>query len=479
MICVTVYFIGYGFELSSTSLKAMLFWSKIQYLGIPFIPVFHLILSIRYTGKGSQLKSVLLFGFFVIPVITVILHYTSSLHNLFYINPRIEKAGVNLVLAFDRGIWYMVQAVYANILLILGIIYYAVYLIRASVYNRRQTIFMLLGAVISWVVLILYLTEISPENIDIMPFALAVSGIVYALGIARYKFFNILPVAREFVFESVPDGIIVFDQENRVIDINSAAKKLFPGIPANVIGSSIDILRINNQALLDFITDVSNTSEYIDMPMQRDDDKFWVRVIKSQLKSSELVLGKIFRIIDITEEKLLLLNLQEQASFDDLTKIFNRRRFLSLARQELSRSHRYRHAFSFILFDLDYFKDLNDNYGHTAGDTALIHCTQKIRESLRDTDIFGRYGGEEFAIVLPETSLSRAAEIAERIRSILETSVFDYNENKIRITASFGVTGAENVDNSNLDPLIETADQALYLAKNSGRNQVKVVPSHD
>jgi len=125
------------------------------------------------------------------------------------------------------------------------------------------------------------------------------------------------------------------------------------------------------------------------------------------------------------------------------------------------------------MFDIDFFKKVNDNYGHQAGDEVLKYIVAKSKSCIRDTEIIARYGGEEFMILLPNTKIDNAIVLAERIRSQLEMGYCEYNNSKINVTASFGVTGLEIYSAGlSVDTLIKAADKALYSAKSSGRNKV-------
>ncbi|MDH5601204.1 MAG: GGDEF domain-containing protein, partial [Gammaproteobacteria bacterium] len=159
--------------------------------------------------------------------------------------------------------------------------------------------------------------------------------------------------------------------------------------------------------------------------------------------------------------------LEKLATIDDLTQIYNRRKIYEFAGYEVNRSIRYKHPLSVIMIDIDYFKKINDNYGHDVGDKILQQLCDSISEIIRKTDIFGRIGGEEFMLILPETPLTAACDFAERIRTTIEQKDFDIVKN---VTISLGVT--QCVEEDNILPLFKRADIALYTAKNDGRNRV-------
>ena len=167
--------------------------------------------------------------------------------------------------------------------------------------------------------------------------------------------------------------------------------------------------------------------------------------------------------------------LERQAYSDYLTGLKNRRSFIEQAEIELYRSIRYGRKFSLIMFDIDHFKRINDTFGHSVGDLVLQEIAKICKSILREMDIVGRIGGEEFAILLPETDISEATRIAERLRITMSKSevLIPFNK-KTKFTASFGVVFANNISVLSIDELLNQADKALYKAKKNGRNNVVI-----
>jgi diguanylate cyclase (GGDEF)-like protein len=172
-----------------------------------------------------------------------------------------------------------------------------------------------------------------------------------------------------------------------------------------------------------------------------------------------------------TQLKKTLIELEKISRIDGLTQIYNRRHWQESLEQEYAKARRHDKKLSLIMLDLDYFKLLNDNHGHQCGDLVLIEVSTLISSLLRVEDIFGRYGGEEFAIILPEIELSGAIELAYRICNSIATIALTYNEQVINVTASLGVAQL-STEESNYEELITQSDNALYQAKALGRNQV-------
>ncbi len=175
---------------------------------------------------------------------------------------------------------------------------------------------------------------------------------------------------------------------------------------------------------------------------------------------------------DVTEITAYQQKLHDMNIKDGLTGAFNRRHFEEKLTDELDRHQRYKRKLSLIMLDIDFFKKVNDNYGHQAGDYLLIKLTSLIVDRIRSTDIFARYGGEEFCCILPETNIESAYKVAEDIRKIIEDYPFKFEDQEISITVSQGLSSlVDGIDSP--EHLIKKADIALYKAKETGRNKVE------
>ncbi len=176
-------------------------------------------------------------------------------------------------------------------------------------------------------------------------------------------------------------------------------------------------------------------------------------------------------IRDITERKQVEKKLERLAAVDDLTGLWNRRYFIHALENEIERVKRYGQCFTILTMDIDHFKLVNDTHGHAAGDAVLQHMAAILKDGLRQTDMPGRVGGEEFSILLPNTGLEDAASLAERLRMTIEKTPAVYADKALYVTVSIGLADYHR-DSVSLDELVLQADKALYKAKESGRNQV-------
>ena len=163
--------------------------------------------------------------------------------------------------------------------------------------------------------------------------------------------------------------------------------------------------------------------------------------------------------------------IKQVSDTDELTGTYNMRAFSSMLQRSFRQSVRYGHAMSIVMVDSDNLKQINDTYGHEAGNRLLQHLVRCIREQLRGSDVMARFGGDEFIVLLPETNNKGAMEMAERIRKSIEVSRFDVRGGDTNTTASLGVSSYPE-DGGNLDVILDKADKAMYRAKQLGRNRV-------
>jgi diguanylate cyclase (GGDEF)-like protein len=185
-------------------------------------------------------------------------------------------------------------------------------------------------------------------------------------------------------------------------------------------------------------------------------------------------------IYDVTDVAISRIELEEAnqelkrlSQTDRLTNLNNRGYWEECLYKEFQRQRRSNKVSSLLIFDIDHFKKVNDTYGHAGGDEAILHLAKILKRNLRETDIAGRYGGEEFAVILPDTKAEDGMIFAERLRKMVEASIVKYNDFEFQFTISLGIAEYSDAVESHQN-WIEVADSALYEAKTGGRNQVKI-----
>ena len=274
--------------------------------------------------------------------------------------------------------------------------------------------------------------------------------------------------------------IIVLDEKRNIIFMNNKALEYF-----NI--SSIQEFYEKHSCINDFIL----KSEYF--YDEKIKDETWIDKIKIldekqkvisllnikdmsssffivEIKDSEVSSNTIIEFIEITDILAENKKLSKKAFFDNLTRIYNRTYFNQEIKKEVYEAKRYNKAFSLIFFDIDHFKTINDKYGHQIGDEVLKSLVQVIQKEIRESDTFARWGGEEFVLILNDTKLKSAIEVAEKLRKSIENFKFT---NNIKVTCSFGV--AEYDKKYDSKALLKNADNAMYKAKENGRNRTEYI----
>lgn len=237
LLAVAEWSLGYAFELGTAFLPAKILWAKVQYLGIVSVPVAWLAFTLQYTGRDHWLTRRNLILLALTPLVTLLLVWTNEVHGLIWSGVALGGTDLGAVLALTYGPWFWIHAAYSYLLLLSGTLLLVGALIDSSHLYRGQTGVLLIGAILPWLANVLYLTGLSPlPHLDLTPFAFTASGVVLAWGLLYYRLLDIVPVARDAVVESLLDGVIALDTQNRIVDLNAAAQRLIGMTASEVIG---------------------------------------------------------------------------------------------------------------------------------------------------------------------------------------------------------------------------------------------------
>jgi diguanylate cyclase (GGDEF)-like protein/PAS domain S-box-containing protein len=276
------------------------------------------------------------------------------------------------------------------------------------------------------------------------------------------------------ILDSSPFPIIVSAQDdasvlycNRLasVQFGSSAKEL-QGRPAlHFFVNTADLARV-----MDTLAKVGAVDDFEAQLTDATGRKFYALVSATPIEY-EGRLATFLSFADITRHKEIETELMVLATTDPLTGVLNRRAFGEQGDREISRARRYDIPLSVLMLDVDHFKRINDTFGHMAGDQVLRLMAEVMRKTLRETDLIGRIGGEEFAAILTETPIEGALDTSERLRKSIESKPLETEDGVVVYTASIGVTEYRTTDKS-LEQTLKRADAALYKAKASGRNRV-------
>jgi diguanylate cyclase (GGDEF)-like protein len=630
------FFVGFESAIQNPEIKILM--AKLSYVGVFNCLPFVLLFVIYYFGNNIKVKSWQIILLWTLPVIIILLAATNELHHLIWSGMITPPDTIYNTLVYLRGPLYWIEVAYNYaVVLTMSVLLFIKFIKSRFTLYRTQALIVFLSIIPPLIANFLYILRIPAiRYLDLTPFGMFLTGVLLFLGLSKFKLLEIAPVARDILFESLPDGILIMDDDRNLVDINEAGRKylqypsenwmgvsldkgvvILPGL-VNKLGSKkaflyestygdlqtievdgrlvankengfsgwmitirdvsfrkeIEKAEIERRQFAEALRDVSlainsslNLTEVLEQILSSVFEHFPcnmanIALIEDGVARVEVFHGYIspeeqewvrtaaFRVEDVSNLKLMrdsgkpmfiadtrvveyftnpnvfsymgapikvknnvigFLNLDsdkvnsfqsdeecerlkafadlagiaidnarlyqkmaENAIIDSLTGINNRRNLLHIAEKEFERSRRYNTPISIIMLDIDNFKLINDTNGHQAGDVVLNNVGKTLSMFIRKIDTAGRYGGDEFCIVLPETNLEDARAAAVRLLDEFHKVKVPKVKNIDQLQASLGVA-CKSEDITTLEDLLANADQALYQAKNHGRNRVETL----
>ena len=467
MLASAIYAFGYGLELAAPSLEYMKRMLQLQYLGIPFLSLTWLGMAWAYLTPGGLERRYL--AMLMVPcLVTLIVFQTNDAHRLFYTSlALVRKEGVSIAVS-GKGPLYWLHIAYLNLCIATGILLFVRAWRQSMRIYRSQALCVLLGSLLPWAFHLLYLAGLSPLGMDLGPFGLAASGVLFAIASFQRGVFDILPVARDLVFDGISEGVIVLDDQGRVSDFNRAAARYVVGLTERGVGKSLSEIP-GAKAIADKLSQQREDQTLeggsgVEVCLTRDalERTYEVRM-SAMYDRSGAIQCKALVLLDISEKKQLLEQLQRQAQTDPLTGLLNRRQMDAEACRLMQLAKRNGRPLSLGIIDVDHFKTINDAQGHAAGDQVLQRLALLLLSRLRASDIVGRIGGDEFVVVLPDTRAADAGALMQALKERLVT------EDAVTLSIGIAELSAEHAD---LKSLLASADRCLYEAKQAGRDRV-------
>lgn len=467
IISLFIYSTFYALELIAPNIEYMKIYTSIEYIGILLIPVFWIIMAISYTNKEKIIYNKFYISIFFIPICLWIINFTNEYHHLFYKSYSYSIIYYLHIADIIPGVFYYITMLYVNVCFFIGNILYIHNFFRENNLYKKRSFIMMITSLIPWVGYWVYMLDGMPVKIDIVPISLAILCLFHAYALFNSDIFGTISLARRIIFNDITDAIIVLDKYNTLIEINKKAEQIFNLKNNLIIGKDCNDIFKDHSQLLNSINE--NKIENFHMEVEIMGKVYYFQGKIDLLKSNKNE-GKIIILIDNTEQIALNKKLSHYATIDSLTQVYNKSYFYELSESKLKECNKLNRPVSLIIFDLDKFKHINDKYGHLAGDIVLKKTLETCKAVLSQEHYLGRYGGEEFVILLNDIHIEKALEIAETIR--LEIAKIDilYEGKIIKITSSFGVFSSYT--EKNLKTLLKSADRALYEAKRLGRNRV-------
>lgn len=461
LLAAAVWCGGAALELTTSAPAAREFWGSIQYVGCALLPPAWLAFVLQYTNRRNQLSRRLLAFLAVEPLTLWITLVVPATHHLVR-DGAPGPAATPPQITF--GPMYWVQVVYASALVAVGTgILIARMPNMAGLYRRQGAI--LLAAATGPTVVHIAATLILPTTRRYEPAAVAtsVAALTIVWGAARHRLLDLVPIARNVVFDRLDDPVVVLDGQGRILDRNPAAALVLG--PAAAIGSPIRWFLQDTAAVLD----ATATGAEIRLDLDG-------RVREFELITSVLPdrrgrqIGQLLHLRDITARKDAERRLRWLADYDQLTRLPNRRLLTDRLAQAIVRARRSRGRCALLVVDLDRFKLINDSLGHQMGDRVLAEVANRLGAGRRDEDSAARLGGDEFALLLPEIATPEDADLVAKRVLVALSEPMRFGGRELIVTGSVGVAVCPD-DGNDPHELFGCADAAMYRAKASGRNR--------
>lgn len=468
-ISIVFWTCGYLIEFLSTNLETKLMSWNISYIGITAISSMLLFFVLSYTGYRKWLTPRNCMLVLLIPAITLILQWTKAYHSLMYYDYHLIVDSPFLLAGKKYGLWFWVYIVYNYLLLTVCLYMLISRFFRIPKLMTEQAVYLVIGILAPFIANINYIFPFLPvAHADWTPAAFTITGIALTLAITKHRFLDILPVARESAIELMHEGFLVIDGQQRIVDLNPAMLEILGRPASEMLGEKLPE-RINRQlaqnhnlyGFKEFITEIA-----LDL---KENLRYFSVHASPLYKSYEHRGGFVLVFHDVTERKLMEEAVKQIAYYDPLTGLPNRSLFNDRTEIAFEEARRFNRKLGILIIDLDKFKDINDSFGHDAGDHVLQNIAIRISNAVRKIDTVSRFGGDEFIVLLPEISDEETAEtVAHRITETTARS-FISGGHDFNVTISTGIAIYPD-DAENINDLIKLADTAMYHVKQNGRN---------
>lgn len=457
-----------------------LLFNKFQHLAIPYFGVLWFIISLRLLNRQRKIKGSFYLFVFSIPFIVMLanLLYVSNgewYQTLYYVSHvfrpfnGIHYEGFNVII-YQKGIFYYIQASYNALLLVLSTLnFYKSY--RGSAFlAKNRSFILLLVSFIGFLLIAFQLLSNQSSALDSTPYLISVFSFILFFALFNYELFDLVPKAYQLVYEKSLSPIVILDETYTMVSMNEQAKKIFVNQKNHPHGLRLGDLCGSSEPIIDDL--FNNLHHEISMTVEGVERFYSLELqILPGAYLNKKSKGYCVIFYDITQQKEELSKMEKMASYDGLTNIYNRRYFYQLATEAFDLAQIEHKNIVTVMFDLDDFKIVNDIYGHQAGDYVLEEMASLLSKMFGSEGIFARYGGEEFIYMQTGVSINDIKTKIQDICNALSNHAFVYNHRKMKVTASFGVSGTKTVIEKALDTYIKEADDMLYCAKRNGKNQ--------
>lgn len=469
LIFAQIWIIAQGMEMAAQVLPVKLFWANIQYLPISLTSVTFLFMSMQFTGYDKWIVKRWHRSFFLImPVIMNILIWTDGITGWLRHDVHLNTDGPFSTVEKTFSPFFYVFAAYNYVILLFTIFILISSLKGKLTIYRKQTVFLLVALILPFISIVLHNIGVDIYGVDSTPAVFGLCAIIIFYGIFRYKLFDVVPIAHSLIISSMKIGMIVLDQDGRLLDVNPAAKKILNIASDDVIGHSLESELNCCTEMLRIFREGKET--VYEMDCQSDGRSCYYEISFMHVTGfDKAFIGWLIQIYDITGRKNTELIVKYAAQHDPLTGLPNRDYFKSLFDEKLNAVKANNGKLAVAYVDLDNYKNINDKYGHDVGDNVLSIVARRLQETLDEKAAVSRIGGDEYIAVLPGSGNDEDISlIGDKILGSLRETI-RYEQVSLNITASVGFSIYPD-DGDEYEVLIKKADQAMYNAKSNNKN---------
>ena len=466
VIGLLVYVLGYILEIAAITLDGEIIAVKLENLGIPMIGPFFFLFVVDICREKWKREWMTLAGLVYSQIFFYIVFF-NDFHRLYY--PEINFGEISILLS--HGPLYYVQQACTMLCIFAAYVVIVKNFVKGNVKLRKQYLMIGVAALVPTVTNVLNIVKFFPAGFDPTPIGVTICLVFFVIILFYYKMFDIIPIATEMAIMNIDDGVVVLDKDWGFYFANQSAKVMFPQL--DDCQEMSPIAEINNwPSELKHIANTGSFNFKMAHPSDADTQRHYraevSHVSNTGSSSGSSQLGWSVIIRDITDSTELLKRMEELAITDSLTGLFNRRHFITALKREIEMAKRGQIDLAIVMCDIDFFKKINDKYGHIAGDHVLRSVASTLNAQLRPYDIVARYGGEEFIVLVKGIQEKNLQAFVDRLCNLVGRTTTNYQGATITATISLGATAL--LPDDEIDETIAMADKAMYEAKNAGRN---------
>lgn len=456
MIFMAIWTLGTTLEMVSKSLVFKVIYTDMVQFGMAFVSLTSYWFVIVYTELKSKVYYFILWIFLGINTLAMILLFTDPLHHLLRSSVEVSEADGIYTLIIQTTLLGSLFIFVRFLLFGFAVVLLFIYLGRTFKNMRKQVLMILSGFLLALIILMLKQYWLEDLGFTIkMSTILCIPYVFIGIGVFKYSFLSVSPMAKEWVINTLDEGIIVFSKDGKILETNTWAESFIDKYRDYI--KKEDLVSVN-KSKEDSIFKLQYETE--------EGTKYFDVTVHHLLSHNEKRRGSVLIIRDVTQFVSKQLELKEKAEFDGLTKIYNRQTIVS------EYSNIENGPISMMIIDIDKFKAINDTYGHPTGDAVIIGVVEAMKKSIRGRDLIGRLGGDEFCIILIESSPEHCNEISRRIYDSIRNQKFDVEQDIKNVEVSIGACVNIDVESTSFKEAYECADKALYEAKEEGKKIV-------